>query len=131
MGIIIIPFLLLSFVSFLITLFVVFKMIKNREIDSENYFLGFLITIILYFIIYFNYKICDSAIALGTYFVFPFFMIGIPFVFGLFLKTTKNMKLKKLMQSLLISVISSSLFIVIFNNYTFGLIETLGLRKIY
>jgi hypothetical protein len=131
MGIIILPFLVLAFLAFLKSISLIYKSAKVKDIEAENYFFGTLITLIIYFLIYLNYKSNDSAIALGAYFMFPFFMIITPYIIGMSLKNSNEVLKKKLMQILLISVISSSIFIVIFYKYTFGIIELLGLHKTF
>lgn len=131
MGLIILPFLIIAFLAFIKSINIIYKFAKTSEIEGENYFFGIMTTLIIYFLIYLSYKSNDSAIALGTYFIFPFFMILIPYIIGFNFKNSNEEKKKKIMQILLISVISSSLFITIFNKYTFGIIDLLGLHKTY
>ncbi len=111
------------------SVFIILKLAKNKEIENESYFFGILITLISYYLIYLNYKSSDTAIALGTYFTFPFFMVLIPYLIGINFKNSKDQKKRKLMQVLMISAISSGLFIIIFYKYTFGITEVLGLKK--
>ena len=131
MGLIILPFLVIAFLAFLKSISIIYRLAKIKEIKKVNYFFGILLTLSLYFLIYLSYKSNDSAYALGAYFMFPFFMIIIPYIIGASYKNSIENKKKKMMQILLISVISSSLFIVIFNKYTFGIIELLGLHKTF
>lgn len=116
---------------FLKSISTIYKFEKNKEIETENYFFGVLITLIIYFSIYMSYKYSDSAIALGAYFVFPFYMILIPYTIANSIKKSNDIRRLKVKQCLLISVISSSIFIVIFYKYTFGIIEYLGLDKVF
>jgi hypothetical protein len=131
MGIIIIPFLFITLIAFIVSIIFLYKPLVKKEIKSKNFLLGISITIVIYTLIFLNYKSSLSAYALGTFFMFPFFMILIPFILGMILKIINQPITQILSNSLLISVIVSGVFMVVFNKYTFGIIEYLELIKHY
>ncbi|MFT5754677.1 MAG: hypothetical protein ACI924_001915 [Flavobacterium sp.] len=71
----------------------------------------------------------NEAYGLGTYFIFPFFMILLPFLISIILKILNKPKTNKISIILLVSIILSGIFIIAFEKYTFGLIEYLEITK--
>ncbi|MFD2891375.1 hypothetical protein ACFS5J_05035 [Flavobacterium chuncheonense] len=131
MGIIIVPFLFITLIAFIVAIIFLYKPLVKKEIKPKNFLLGTSITIAIYAMIFLNYKSSENAYALGTFFMFPFFMILIPFVLGMILKIINQPITQAISNSILISVIVSGVFMVVLYKYTFGIIEYLGLIKHY
>jgi hypothetical protein len=129
MGIILFPYILIAIFVLIIALILAVKSFLKKELIFEDIFLGLITTLCIYILIYINYKISEEAYGLGTYFIFPFFMIFLPFITSFILKLSKKTKTNKISNILLVSVILSGIFIIVFEKYTFGLIEYLELTK--
>lgn len=131
MGIIILPFILIALIAFIISVVILFKSLLKKELNPKNFLIGTITSISIYFLIFMDYKTSESSYALGTYFMFPFFLILIPFTGGIILKIINKPKTIEISNSLFTSVILSGLFMVLFSKYTFGIIEYLGISKHY
>jgi hypothetical protein len=127
MGLILVPYLLIAIITLIIAL--VIKSILKKELIFEDIFSGIIITLCIYTLIYINYKMSNEAYGLGTYFIFPFFMILLPFLISIILKILNKPKTNKISIILLVSIILSGIFIIAFEKYTFGLIEYLEITK--
>jgi hypothetical protein len=127
MGIIILPFIIAALIAFIISVIIIVKNIRKAEMPVQAYFIGIIISAVIYSIIFLNYKCSTSAWIAGTYFAFPVFMILVPFAMGIIARGFTNDTLKSLSSCLLISVICSGIIITIFSKYTFGLIDYLNL----
>jgi hypothetical protein len=129
MGLILVPYLLIAIITLIIALVLVIKSILKKELIFEDIFSGIIITFCIYTLIYINYKMSNEAYGLGTYFIFPFFMILLPFLISIILKILNKPKTNKISIILLVSIILSGIFIIAFEKYTFGLIEYLEITK--
>jgi hypothetical protein len=129
MGLILVPYLLIAIITLIIALVLVIKSILKKELIFEDIFSGIIITLCIYTLIYINYKMSNEAYGLGTYFIFPFFMILLPFLISIILKILNKPKTNKISIILLVSIILSGIFIIAFEKYTFGLIEYLEITK--
>jgi hypothetical protein len=129
MGIILVPYILIAIFVLIIALILAIKSFLKKELIFEDIFLGLITTLCIYTLIYINYKISEESYGLGTYFIFPFFMIFLPLITSFTLKLSKKTKTNKISNILLVSVILSGIFIIVFEKYTFGLIEYLELTK--
>ena len=131
MGLIIYPFLLIAMIAVIFTLVLLFVSIKKNGVSLKEVTAGFLITVVIYSTLFLNYKYGGSAYVLGTYFMFPFYMILLPFTLSFVAKAFKTEAFRSASISLLLSVVYSALFIALLNRYTFGLIDYLQIPKHY
>ncbi len=103
--------------------------LTKKELILKDFYQGFLITVGSYLLIFIVYILSDEAYALGPVFIFPFFMILTPFFISLILRIMNTQKTYRISYSLLISIIISGIFILIFNKFTFGIIEYLEIQQ--
>ncbi|KGO87067.1 hypothetical protein Q765_07595 [Flavobacterium rivuli WB 3.3-2 = DSM 21788] len=129
MGIIIYPFLIMNAILVLISIIMIIKSTLKENIEVKHCIYGFFVSFLIYSVLYIDYKFSTSAYPLGTYFMFPFFMIFIPFIIGLSTRFSKHIIGKWISKVFLYSVIFSGLFIIFFQNYTFYIIDFLGIPK--
>ena len=129
MGIIILPFLLIALIAFITSIIMIISSLTKKELILKDFYQGFLITVGSYLLIFIVYILSDEAYALGPVFIFPFFMILTPFFISLILRIMNTQKTYRISYSLLISIIISGIFILIFNKFTFGIIEYLEIQQ--
>ncbi len=129
MGIIILPFLLIAIIAFITSIIMIISSLTKKELILKDFYQGFLITVGIYLLIFIVYILSDEAYALGPVFIFPFFMILTPFFISLILRIMNTQKTYRISYSLLISIIISGIFILIFNKFTFGIIEYLEIQQ--
>lgn len=129
MGIIILPFLLIAIIAFITSIIMIISSLTKKELILKDFYQGFLITVGSYLLIFIVYILSDEAYALGPVFIFPFFMILTPFFISLILRIMNTQKTYRISYSLLISIIISGIFILIFNKFTFGIIEYLEIQQ--
>lgn len=96
-----------------------------------DYIYGLLISIILYGFISITYLVLGEAWALSPYLVIPFFMIITPFGIHLGMENNKNLKQDLVSNSLLISIVLTSLIAGLFLEFFFDVFNHLGVKKIY
>lgn len=131
MGLIIFPFLLMNIVFIIWAILIIGKSVYNKEITISHFITGIAITTIIYGTLFIDYKLSDKAYALDTYFMFPFFMVSVPFFTGLCSGFLPGRKAHLLSKACLISTIMSGVFIAAFQTYTFNIIDFLGIAKYY
>ena len=85
----------------------------------------------IYSVIYYDYSNDYAAYALGAYFLFPFAMVILPFFLGVVLKISNKPLPVLISNSMFVCVISAGIFITVFNHYTFGIVDFLGIQKNY
>lgn len=129
MGIIILPFLLVAIIAFITSLVMIISSLTKKDLILKDLYIGLIITLCLYLGIFSLYALSNEAYALGPVFIFPFFMILVPFFLSLALRIVNTSKSYRISYSLLISIISSGILIVVFYKYTFDILETLGIQK--
>ncbi|AWH86215.1 hypothetical protein HYN59_14340 [Flavobacterium album] len=110
MGLIILPFILGAIFMFINAAVKTIKSILAGNVNPKDYGLGFLLSAIIYIPIFLSYKLSDSAYALGAYFVFPFFMIGIPFLIGFSMSSGNNEAAGPIAKICLLSVVFRALY---------------------
>lgn len=131
MGLVLFPFFILAFGLLMAALVILAKAAINNTLKTKDVLWGMLISVTIYGLIYWDYASGDEAYALGTYFVFPFFMVMLPFVISWVVKSTYKPYSLPVFHSLLISVVVSAVLMGVGYKYTFGIIEHLGLHKTY
>ena len=99
-----------------------------REVGLKEVLLGLCLSSLIYCGLFIDYKTSDSAYALGTFFYFPFAMIYVPFLSAIVLRFC-GAKFALLLRVLFWSVILSGIFIILFQKYTFGIIDYLAIPK--
>uniref|UniRef100_UPI00404B14FE hypothetical protein n=1 Tax=Flavobacterium sp. TaxID=239 RepID=UPI00404B14FE len=131
MGLILFPYLLLAIIVFIMTLVLVIKSIINKKLVFNDFIYGIITTFSIYLLLFFNYKMSDEAYVLGAFFMFPFFMIFLPFFGSIILKVRNKPTTLKIANILVISVMLSGILMVVFNQYTFEIVDYMGIKKIY
>jgi hypothetical protein len=131
MGIIILPFLLVALISFILAAVNLWYAYKKKQLHHKNILFGSILMFGLYAILYVDYRNDFRAWVLGTYFMFPFVMILVPFAIGLILKVVNRPTATLVSNSLFACVVLSTIFMIVFNQFTFGIIDYLGIQKHY
>lgn len=131
MGLVILPFLLINIVFLFWGGIHILKALSNKQITISHLLAGIAISILIYGILFLDYKLSDTAYALGTWFMFPFFMVSVPFFIGLCAITLKGKIPQFVSSACMFSVILSGIFIIVFQKYTFNIIDFLGIEKHY
>lgn len=119
MGFILFPYLLIAIIVFIVTLVLVIKSIINKKLVFNDFIYGIITTFSIYLLLFFNYKMSDEAYPLGAMFMFPFFMILLPFFVSIILKIKNKPTTVKIANILVISIVLSGILMVIFDQYTF------------
>lgn len=131
MGMILLPFLLMALGAFITSVVFEIHAITKGTLTLYPILFGIIISMCIYALLFRNYKASQSAYALGVYFMFPIYMVILPFVLGMLLKFFPYPFTFFVSNGLFVSVILSGLFMVLFSKYTFGIIDLLGLPKNY
>ena len=132
MGLIIYLYLIfVAIISLASFVMLVFQII-NTGVKLKDASYGFILGTVLYCLILLTFISLDNVYVLSPYFVFPFFMIVIPFIIGLFLGFIK-FKFTNIIQPVILNycVFFSSGFILFFPKYTFQIIALFNLSKGY
>jgi len=122
MDLVLMPFLLLCIIAIIKSARLIYKCIKDKSISINHCIVALSTTLIIYGLIFVNYYYSETAYAFGAYFMFPFFMVIVPFLISRFIK---NDPPKSLSNIFLLSVIFSGIFIIVFFRYTFDLVKFL------
>ncbi|MXN92759.1 hypothetical protein GR160_16135 [Flavobacterium sp. Sd200] len=131
MGIIVFFFLLIAIAVVVSAMALLFNSIRKSELGIKGIMAGALLPAAIYIMIFIDYKFSCSVYALGSYFVFPFYMVLLSFTVGLIARAIKKNIFKSVSNILLVSVIFSALFITLLNKYTFGIADYLQIPKYY
>jgi hypothetical protein len=133
MGIIILPFILIAIIIAIISIVFTIIAAAKKQVEIQTLFFGLLIAGAILGTIVFIYSQQSNAYALGPFFIFPFFMIYVPFFVGILFKIINATQKKEIGADkvLFSSVIFSTILFFLFYSYTFDIIETLGIQKIY
>ena len=131
MGIIILPFL---FVALFLAAASVSKLIthfKNKNVGIKEILLGLTVSAVLFGLICLSYILEESAWALSPAFRVPIFMVFVPFLIHVFFENSKKPKGIQVSIILLISIVLTAIFGIVFNEILFGLVDFLGIGKHY
>lgn len=110
---------------------VIFIIISLKDTKPVYFLMGLLLSATIYAALFLDYKFSSRAYGLGSYFVFPFYMVLLPFIVGLVTRFSHGKYAKIASGLFLLSVIFSGLFIVLFQQYTIGIVDWLELPKYY
>ncbi len=131
MGIIIYLFLILSIIISIIDLIFNIFLILKKGFNFKELVLGFILATVIYLILYIYFITVESVYVFSCYFMFPLFMIFLPFVFSV-LFSILNLKFKFSVSIILnYSIMFSSIFILKFKNYSIEIVNFLSLNKYY
>ena len=131
MGIIILPFLLGAVVLGIRSIVKVIGKIENKQIETKEILFGLAASLIFFGLICLSYIIEGRASPLSPAFRIPIFMVFIPFIIQIATEKSKKSSLAYLSKILLISIGITVILGVIFNNFFLGLIDYLGIEKVY
>ena len=126
MGLILLPFLFLAIRAAILSGTAVYKFIKNKAIAVKHYLFALIITLAIYTALFASYFFSDSAYAFSPYFLFPFFMVLMPYILSAGLRN--NPDYTGIYKTLIVIVLFSTLFLIVFYKYTFGIVQYLELR---
>ncbi|WP_129750662.1 hypothetical protein [Flavobacterium beibuense] len=129
MGILIGLFLLACAMVFIAA--VIFIITSLKDTKPVYFLMGLLLSAIIYAALFLDYKFSSRAYGLGSYFMFPFYMILLPFIIGLVTKFSPVKYVKLISIVCFISVMFSGFFILFFNKYTLDIVDWLELPKYY
>jgi len=122
----------IALLLFIISFINIYTYLKSRQIFVKYLILGSLLSVLIYFSIFlYYYSFAGVAYALGTGFIFPFYMIIIPVVIGLILKAYSNKLINSIAVIFFVSAILSGILMFVFSKYTFGLPEYFGIPVYY
>jgi hypothetical protein len=129
MGIIILPFLLLSLIFILFAIIRAYNFYIRKEIRVKEIIFGILISCSIFLLICISYLIEGKAYALSPAFRIPIFMIILPF--GFYLIAREYTKIKYLANLILMSIAFSGISIILLYDMLFGILDILGIEKYY
>lgn len=131
MGLIILPFLI-------VILFVFIKAINRirifhiaRKLTNEDFKFGFITAIIFFLLIILTLFAQKKVSPFAPYFIFPFFMIFIPYFFAISTFDSRNIKLQIASKRVLTSILFSGIIIIILFTSEIDLFKILNLEKVY
>lgn len=133
MGIILAPFLLIAIFFVVISIILTIAAASKKQLGIKDAGFGLLISAGILGALVAGYRFRESVWALEPYFVFPFFMVYIPFFIGMLLKIIglSARKPNGFSSVMLASVVFSSILFFAFYGFTFGIIDTFGLQRQY
>ncbi|WP_417350981.1 hypothetical protein [Flavobacterium alkalisoli] len=129
MGILIGLFLLACAMVFIAA--VIFIITSLKDTKPVYFAMGLLLSAIIYAALFLDYKLSSRAYGLGSYFMFPFYMVLLPFTVGLVTKFSPGKYVKLISKVCFISAMFSGFFILFFNKYTLDIVDWLELPKYY
>lgn len=129
MGILIGLFLLACAMVFITAVIFIITFLKYTK--PVYFLMGLVLSAIIYEGLFLDYKFSSSAYGLGSYFMFPFYMILLPFIVGLATKFSPGKYVKLISKMCFISVMFSGFFILFFNKFTLDIVDWLELPKYY
>jgi len=132
MGLVVFPFLFAAAICFLWALIIVILKFIKKTIELKEFVFGLVLAVLIYGLLYFDYISSDKVYRLGAYFVFPFFIVMLPFFISIFLNVFHSSKILRLLCNvLLVSAVVGGVIILLFQNYTLNIVEHLNLNKNY
>ncbi len=131
MGIILLPFLLIALIIGIIAITKIIKLFKLKALAVKDFMWGFVASITIFSLICLVYVFEGKASELSPIFRIPIFMFVLPFTIHKIIKNNSNKKLQYFSKILLISIVCTIVFAIVFNDIFFDLINYLGLEKQY
>lgn len=117
-----------ALVLFVVSLICLGKSLLKKQVSLSHFFLGMLFSIAVYSLIFIDYYcFTDIAYALGTGFVFPFYMVVIPALLGLILRGRSRINILLSSNVYFVAAVLSGVVLLLLNKYTFSLPEYLGI----
>ena len=118
----------LALVLFAVSLICLIKSLLRKQVSLSDFFLGALFSIAVYSLIFVDYYyFTDVAYALGTGFVFSFYMVVIPAVLALVLRDKSQIHVLLRSNVYFFAAVLSGIVLPLLNRYTFSLPEYLGI----
>lgn len=127
MGIIIFPLYIGAIIIVLKSTLMISKQISNSSFEPIHIIYGVVCMLLIYGLIVLSYVKEKKSWALSPLFRFPIFMIYTPFVILYFIGSD----FKQISDSMLVCIIASGLFMILFNGYFFNILDKLGKKKHY
>lgn len=131
MGLIIFPFLLGAMAIVIFAAYTISNQVTENIFNPNNIIYGTILTLLIYGAIVLSYWLKKKSWGLSPVFRFPFCMIYLPFFVFLLTKINVGLNVRLLSNSLLVSIVASGAFMVVFNRYIFGILDKLGIQKQY
>lgn len=131
MGIIILPFLLGSLFLAASSLSKLIKHFRIKQVGIKEFLFAFALSATLFGLVCLSYIIQGTAWALSPPFRVPIFMVFIPYLLHILIENSKKPKFISLSIIILISVVLSAIFGIVFYEIVFGLLDFLGVGKHY
>lgn len=117
-----------ALVLFAVSLICLIKSLLRKQVSLSDFFLGALFSIAVYSLIFVDYYyFTDVAYALGTGFVFPFYMVVIPAVLALVLRDKSQINMLLHSNVYFVAAVLSGIVLPLLSRYTFSLPEYLGI----
>lgn len=123
------PIVLGAIIIVLRSIYMISMQVKDGTFNSINIVFGILIASSIYGLIVLSYLKENESWALSPVFRFPIFMIYLPFLIAFIIRKIPEINLNQVSDPLLISIVISGIFMIIFNSYFFNIIEILGKTK--
>jgi hypothetical protein len=118
-----------ALVLFMVSFINICTYIKSKQFFAKHLIFGALLSGLIYLLIFLYYfSFTGLAYALGTGFIFPFYMIIIPVVIGFILKGSSKKVINSVAGIFFFSAILSGVLMFIYSEYTFGLPEYFGIQ---
>ncbi len=131
MGMIILPVLLGAIAIVIYSMNLVYNQFIENTFNSMHLIYSAILTLLIYGGVMVSYKLDEKPWALSPVFRFPFYMIYVPFFCFLLTKINLGIDMSLLSNVMLMSIILAGLLMTFFNNYFFGILDKLGLKKYY
>lgn len=131
MGIIILPIYVGALIIYIFCVKQIIKWLDNGVLSIPVILFGLLISLLILVGIGLSYYFKERVHGLSPMFRLPFCLFYIPGIFGFVLMQSQNMQIENIAKSIVVSVIFSGILILIFNKYTFGILDFLKIKKYY
>ncbi len=131
MGLIILPYILGAIIIFLAALYMIVMQNTADVFNTTNILFGIVLTILIYGAIISRYIYNKKYWGLSPIFIFPFFMIYLPFLIVLLTRSNFGFHSAFVSNSVLISILASGVLITISYNYIFIFLDKFGVKRHY
>lgn len=131
MGLIIFPVLLFALVVAVAALITFVTKVARKTISISEILLGVVISIVIFGILFLDYRLSKEVYALSAAVLFPFFMVILPYLIYIGIKPMQHKNVIFICNALLVTTVISALIISLFPHYTLNIAEHFSLNKYY
>ncbi len=131
MGLVILPIYVGALIIYIFCVKQIIKWYEQDALQGSIILFGLLISLSILIGIGLSYYNKERVYGLSPMFRIPFWLIYIPGIIGFILIQIQNIRIENIGKTILMSILFSGVLMLVFNKYTFGILDFLKIEKYY